>query len=130
MLDYETSKTRTLPVCVSKSGSWGSPSSLCCTVRYLTRKYNNFNRSEIFRAHINRLAALISRALATGWAVYTTWRGPTFEANFQELIAGSTSPCSLDIFSIYWRTREVYEVRIHEDMYSIVIPTLIDRIDH
>jgi len=53
------------------------------------------------------LAALISRTLATGWAVYTTWRGPTFEANFEELIAGPTSPCSLNLFFKYWRTREV-----------------------
>jgi hypothetical protein len=43
MLDYESSKTKTLPACGSKSGSWASPSSLCCTVRYLTRKYDNFN---------------------------------------------------------------------------------------
>jgi len=56
------------------------------------------------------LAALISRALSTGWAVYATWRGPTFDANFQELMAGPTSPCSLDLFSIYWRTREVYQI--------------------
>jgi len=31
-------------------------------------------------------------------------------ANFQELIAGPTPPCSLDVFSTYWKTREVYEV--------------------
>ena len=72
---------------------------------------------DIFRAYINRLAALIMRTLATEWAVYTTWRGPTFEANFQELIAGPTSPCSLDLFSLYWRTREIYGVRIHPHMY-------------
>lgn len=66
------------------------------------------------------------RTLATEWAVYTTWRGPTFEANFQELIAGPTSPCSLDLFSLYWRTREIYGVRIHPHMYIIDILTLIN----
>jgi hypothetical protein len=72
------------------------------------------------------------RTLATGWAVYTTWRGPVFAANFQELIAGPTSPCFLDLFSTYWKTRQVYEVRTHPHIYidTILILALIEKIGY
>ena len=70
------------------------------------------------------------RTLATGWTMYTTWRGPTFAANFQELIAGPTSPCSLDVFSTYWKTREVYEVRIYAHIDNIFTLTLIKQIGY
>ena len=61
------------------------------------------------------------RTLATGWAVYTTWRGPIFAANFQELIAGPTSPCSWDLFSTYWNRRGIYEVRVLAYIDTILI---------
>jgi hypothetical protein len=62
--------------------------------------------------------------------MYTTWRGPNFAANFQELTVGPASPCSLDLFSTYWETREVYEVRNYAPMDTIFILALIEQIDY
>jgi len=56
------------------------------------------------------LAALMTRALEAGWAMYATWRGPYFQANFQELTTSPGSQCSLDLFSAYWRKRHVFEI--------------------
>jgi len=56
------------------------------------------------------LAALMTHALEAGWAVYATWRGPTYQANFQKLTAQPGSPCSLDLFSAYWKQRHVFEI--------------------
>ena len=66
-----------------------------------------------FSDHITRLAALMTHALETGWAMYATWRGPTYQAVFQKLTAQPGSSCSLDLFSAYWRKRHVFEVRIN-----------------
>ena len=115
-IDYRTSQLKTLPASLFKYGSWASPVSPFCTAQYLTREYGNFHHCSKY-THVPRLAALVMRILATGWAVYTTWRGPAFAAIFQELIAGPTSPCFLDLFSTYWKIREVYEVRTHPHIY-------------
>ncbi|KAF8797710.1 hypothetical protein BYT27DRAFT_6928724 [Phlegmacium glaucopus] len=56
------------------------------------------------------LAALMMRALETGWAAYATWRGSDYQANFQELLADPGTSCSLDLFSAYWRKRHVFEI--------------------
>ncbi|KAF8154026.1 hypothetical protein B0H34DRAFT_720077 [Crassisporium funariophilum] len=56
------------------------------------------------------LAALMTRALAVGWAMYAIWRTPYFRGNFQEFLADPGTPCSLDIFSDYWKMRQGYEI--------------------
>ena len=77
--------------------------------RFLTRESKVFN-TQSYSDHTARLAALVTHALETGWAMYATWRGPSFQANFQEILASPGAPCSLNLFSAYWKTRQIYEV--------------------
>ncbi|PPQ64911.1 hypothetical protein CVT24_008251 [Panaeolus cyanescens] len=56
------------------------------------------------------LAVLMTRTLATAWAMYAIWRGPFFKGNFHEILADPGTPCSLDLFDTFWERRQGFEI--------------------
>ncbi|KJA15153.1 hypothetical protein HYPSUDRAFT_208137 [Hypholoma sublateritium FD-334 SS-4] len=56
------------------------------------------------------LAVLMTRTISTAWAAYAIWRGPTFNSNFEEIIASPGSPCSLEVFASFFSTRQGFEI--------------------
>lgn len=93
------------------------------TIQYLTCKNMHFLITPILNSmHIRyelcSLAVLMTRTISTAWAVYAIWRGPTFNSNFEEIIASPGSPCSLEVFGSFFSTREGFEVSFLFYIYS------------
>jgi len=60
-------------------------------------------------AHL--LTALATRALMTGWSIYSFWRtGYYYKIIFRKLYANAGTPCQIDFFSAYFPARTGYEI--------------------
>ncbi|KAG7447266.1 uncharacterized protein BT62DRAFT_893177, partial [Guyanagaster necrorhizus] len=57
------------------------------------------------------VAGFCARTLLTSWSAYALWRSRSKKSIYQELIADSHTPCSVDLFNgDYFRVRNGYEV--------------------
>ncbi|KAJ7584865.1 hypothetical protein C8J56DRAFT_949255 [Mycena floridula] len=56
------------------------------------------------------LAALGARVLATAWSIYALYRTHQRKQTFHELFELAGTPCSVEIFPIYYQTRMSYEI--------------------
>jgi hypothetical protein len=59
----------------------------------------------------DRLAALATRVIATGWSAYAIWRTKDIQVRLQGLIFGLETPCHSNLIPTYFRERQKFEVR-------------------
>ncbi|THH16282.1 hypothetical protein EW146_g4323 [Bondarzewia mesenterica] len=65
----------------------------------------------ILRESIPHLLALLcARALSTGWSGYTLWRTFNIQDRVHHLIGEPDTPCSLDVFPLYFKMRTSYQI--------------------
>ncbi|KAI0049731.1 hypothetical protein FA95DRAFT_1537748 [Auriscalpium vulgare] len=64
----------------------------------------------VFESIPHLMALVIARVLATGWSAYDVWRTQNMSERFQNLIAGPDTPCRLDIYEPYFRTRVAFQI--------------------
>jgi hypothetical protein len=67
------------------------------------------NQSELIICN-DSWTVIITRGLMTAWSSYSVWRTQAFEVIFRKLYANPGTPCSIDFFPSYIRTRTTYEV--------------------
>ncbi|KAF8918319.1 hypothetical protein CPB85DRAFT_1430505 [Mucidula mucida] len=56
------------------------------------------------------VAGVIARTLLTAWSAYAIWRTQSKREIYQQLIANPGTPCSVDLFPIYFKVRLNYEI--------------------
>ncbi|KAF8662748.1 hypothetical protein AX16_001106 [Volvariella volvacea WC 439] len=56
------------------------------------------------------LAVLCTRGLLSAWSIYAVWRTKHYERQFTELINSPRSPCQVNLFGDYFKTRTAYEL--------------------
>jgi len=62
------------------------------------------------RPHL--LAVFLARALVTSWSIYSTWRSGLIADYVSQLMSSANSPCGVDLFSVYFRTKIAFETSI------------------
>ncbi|TFY79956.1 hypothetical protein EWM64_g4061 [Hericium alpestre] len=55
-------------------------------------------------------ALLIGRGVASGWSIYSVWRNENIRDRVQHIIENPDTPCNLDIFTPYFRTRQALQI--------------------
>ncbi|KAF9004852.1 hypothetical protein BDZ89DRAFT_1145505 [Hymenopellis radicata] len=59
---------------------------------------------------VPHVAGVMARTLLTAWSAYAVWRTQSKKEIYQQLIANPGTPCSVDLFPIYFKVRLNYEI--------------------
>jgi len=66
----------------------------------------------IYESRPHLIAAFVTRVIVTIWSAYSTWRSGHIANYISHLITSPNSPCGVNVFPTYFRTRVAYEISI------------------